>query len=270
MNNCPICNETEQSALISFGKWCINKCSQCDIGILDPMPDPNEMEKLYNKEYYSDQYDDGLDPNSIEFTRRISQEGHRTKFIRSVKKNGNILDLGCGQGYFMYACRKFGYNVQGADISKATIDYVMDRLRIPIQTGEFEELEFPKSLFDIITMWHFLEHTIDPNKCLHKALHWLKPDGILVIDVPNYESTDAKHYWADWVGWQVPFHRYHFSPTALGYLLKQHDLTIIRKKDYHSEYIKERISRIPLFSIFSRTIAKFYSGTSIAVVAQRS
>jgi 2-polyprenyl-3-methyl-5-hydroxy-6-metoxy-1,4-benzoquinol methylase len=266
---CPICEATSRKELIVLEQWRIEKCRQCSIGILDPMPEKQELKRFYNRAYFEDQYDDGLEPGTEAFQRRISQEDHRLRMFRRIKKSGALLDLGCGLGYFLYACRRAGYQVQGADLSVSLAEYVEKRLQIPMIVAELEELDFPTASFDIITMWHFLEHTRNPSLCIQRVGRWLKPDGVMVIDVPNYESTDATKYWADWVGWQVPFHLYHFSPRALEYLLSKHHLKIIRRNDYHSEFVKERLKRIPLVNLFARNIAKFYSGTSIAVTAVR-
>jgi 2-polyprenyl-3-methyl-5-hydroxy-6-metoxy-1,4-benzoquinol methylase len=123
--------------------------------------------------------------------------------------------------------------------------------------------------FDVITMWHFLEHVPDLHLVLRKAKKWLKNDGILVIDVPNCDSTDAQHDWEDWVGWQLPYHFWHFNLVSLNRLLGQHGYSIIKKKDYHSEVIKAKIKRIPIAGLFARIIAKWYSGTSVAVIAKQ-
>jgi 2-polyprenyl-3-methyl-5-hydroxy-6-metoxy-1,4-benzoquinol methylase len=267
---CPICNRAECSSLINFEKWRIERCQSCDLGILAPMPTTDELQKLYHEAYFDDQYDKGLPLDTDAFERRISQEHHRVKFFQTIKKQGTILDLGCGMGYFLYACRRFGYDVQGADISDFPGTYVRDELNIPLTVGGLDELDFQPATFDVVTMWHFLEHTSNPYTCLAKSIKWLKPGGLLVIDVPNYESTDAQHFWNDWVGWQIPFHLYHFNPKTLGRLLAGHNFKILRQKTYHSEYIKQRLGKIPLLKLLARPIAKCYSGTSVAVVAKRA
>jgi predicted RNA binding protein YcfA (HicA-like mRNA interferase family) len=92
----------------------------------------------------------------------------------------------------------------------------------------------------------------------------------LIVDVPNYEGTDAQKMWNDWSGWSLPYHLYHFTPDALVSMLESHGFKIIRTKNYHSEYIKDKLRQIPVISLFARLIAKRYSGTSFAVVAQKN
>jgi 2-polyprenyl-3-methyl-5-hydroxy-6-metoxy-1,4-benzoquinol methylase len=267
---CPVCSGKKRKLLITIDKWRIEQCQRCTVGILDPMPESDELKKFYEADYFQSQYNNLGEPRgSAAFKRRISQELHRVKFFRRFKRKGSVLDLGCGLGYFMFTCRQFNYDVRGADVSDANASYVRDELHLPLDIGSIQELDYGKASFDVITMWHFLEHVPDPHDCLQRAMYWLKPDGLIVIDVPNYQGTDARHAWKDWTGWQIPFHLLHFSPRALYTLLDMHDLKVIRKKDYHSEYVKRRLRKIPVVGLIARPIAKFFSGTSLAVVTKR-
>jgi len=268
-SNCILCNSPNRSVLIRKGDWTAFKCDNCGLGFLDPRPDPTELNQLYKESYFQSHYDKGLQVNSLEMRRRISQEDHRIKFFRSLKKNGRLVDIGCGMGYFLYASRMYGYDVEGVDISDYAASYIMDELKIPVRIGSIAEIDFEDQSVDMITMWHFLEHTPNPEDYLKKAWVWLKPSGLMIVDVPNYEGTDAKKTWAEWPGWSIPYHLYHFTPNALKTMLSKHGFKIIRTKNYHSEYIKNRLKQIPGINLFARLIAKGFSGNSYAVVAQK-
>jgi len=253
--------------MIQQGEWFVYKCPDCGLGFLDPRPDQNELHKLYSSNYFQKQYDEGLDPESQEMKYRLVQENHRIRFFRSMKKQGRLLDIGCGMGYFLYACQGYGYHVEGLDISDDSAAYVRNILHIPVTAGAIEGINYENESIDIITMWHFLEHVSDPRLYLKKAWDWLKPNGILVIDVPNYKGTDAHKTWNNWKGWQLPYHLYHFTPESLGNMLLKHGFKIIRKKSYLSEYVKEKLEKFHVFSPLARIIAKCYSGHSTAVVS---
>jgi SAM-dependent methyltransferase len=255
--------------MIQRDRWTVFKCGECGLGILDPRPDREELRKLYEKDYFDSQYREGIQPDSPEMRRRISQEDHRIRFFRKFKGGGSVVDIGCGMGYFLYAARQAGYNVAGVDISDHAAAYVMKNLQIPVRIGHIDTIDLQESSVDVITMWHFLEHTDDPRLYIAKVSRWLKPEGLLVIDIPNYEGTDAQKTWSNWVGWQLPYHFYHFTPGTLSLLLSQHGFKIIDKKDYHSEHVKEKLRKIPVVSLFARLIAKAWSGTSYAVAAKR-
>lgn len=199
--------------------------------------------------------------------RQLSQEEHRVKFFRKLKRKGRLLDIGCGMGYFLSACRNYGYHVEGFDISDDAALYVQNELKIPVTTGSIRDVRYENGSFDIIAMWHSLEHCPDPREYLEKARWWLKPGGLLVVDVPNYRGTDAQKTWCSWKGWQLPYHLYHFTPETLLLLLGKYGFQTIRTKDYLSEYVREKYERVPLLKPFARLIAKRYSGHSFAVAA---
>jgi SAM-dependent methyltransferase len=265
---CNVCGGVRREILIDFGEQRVERCLGCGAGVLAPMPTEDQLSRFYDEAYFDQHYSGGLTPGSKAFLRRISQQRHRVRFFRPFCKKGRVLDLGCGMGYFLYACREFGYEVQGTDISSHAADYARHTLDLEVTVADVHALQFEVGSFEVITMWHSLEHTRDPRGYLEKALQWLTPDGVLVIDVPNYEGTDARCYGADWDGWSIPFHLHHFSPSALQRLLSNHGLRIIRHKNYHSEYVKQRIKRIPAARLLARLIAKCYSGSGYAVVAR--
>ena len=118
-------------------------------------------------------------------------------------------------------------------------------------------------------MWHSLEHTENPRTSLDRAHRWLRPGGLLVVEVPNYLSTDALKYGKTWDGWSLPYHFFHFTPESLDELLSQHGFEVIRRKSYHSEWVRDRLRRIPVVNLFARIIAKLFSGTGYAVVARK-
>lgn len=108
-----------------------------------------------------------------------------------------------------------------------------------------------------------------PGNLPGEGRRWLKRDGLIVVDVPNYEGTDACKTWENWKGWQLPFHLYHFTPGTLTALLARHGFRTIRTKDYLSEYVKEKLAAIPMINLFSRPVARLFSGHSVVALAQR-
>jgi 2-polyprenyl-3-methyl-5-hydroxy-6-metoxy-1,4-benzoquinol methylase len=268
-NECILCGNTDRRPLIEQGPWRVHRCATCGLGVLDPRPDAEELSRLYAADYFLDQYDSGLKAGSAELKRRIAQEDHRVRFFRGMKKRGRVLDIGCGMGYFLMACRESGYDVSGIDISEASAGYVRGELAIPVRTGKIDEIDLPEGSVDVVTMWHFLEHTPDPRIYLEHARRWLKKDGLIVVDVPNFEGTDARKTWESWKGWQLPFHLYHFTPDTLTALLAHHGFRTIRTKDYLSEFVKERLAAIPIISLLSRPVARLFSGHSVVALARK-
>jgi SAM-dependent methyltransferase len=266
---CLLCGAAEKELLTRQGEWSVYRCKQCGLGILLPRPSEAELDALYRNSYFVEQYDEGAAPGSEAMRKRLSSEKHRIRFFRPFLKSGRILDIGCGRGYFLLACRESEYEVEGFDVSEDVAEYVRNTLKIPVTTGKPESASFEDGSFDAVTMWHSLEHTENPRTCLDSAHRWLRPGGLLVVDVPNYSSTDALKNGEQWCGWQLPYHFFHFTPGSLEKLLEQCGFEVIRRKSYHSEWVRERLRRIPVVSLFARLVAKLFSGTSYAVVARK-
>jgi 2-polyprenyl-3-methyl-5-hydroxy-6-metoxy-1,4-benzoquinol methylase len=268
--NCILCGSPGREPLIRQGEWTVHRCKGCGLGVLDPHPDQRELDDLYQNSYLEDLYGAGLKVGSPGMKRRLSQETHRIRFFRRAKRSGRLLDIGCGMGYFLAACRNWGYEVEGMDISADSAAYVRDHLKIPVAVGTVDGIDYPPASFDVITMWHFLEHAPDPRLYLQKTQKWLKPSGLLVVDVPNYTATDARYAWQKWKGWHLPFHLYHFTPETLCGLLAKQGFRTIRRKSYLSEAVKERLERILVPKPIARLVARCYSGHSYAVVTRKN
>jgi 2-polyprenyl-3-methyl-5-hydroxy-6-metoxy-1,4-benzoquinol methylase len=265
---CLLCGQAGKEKIFGNNAWHVYKCTSCGFGLLNPLPSDEEITKLYDDEYCKDQFVDGGDVGTSEFNKRLRNEKHRVQLFKRIIKKGKVLDIGCGYGYFLAACRQNGYEVQGLDISSWAAEYTRKKLNIPVVVGTLCALEAKPHSFDVITMWHFLEHTRNPRQVLLEAKKMLKEDGLLVVEVPNYKGTDAQRSWNNWVGWQLPYHFCHFTPENLIELLSQVGFEVIKTKDYHSETVKMSLQTIPVVRYFARIIAKMYSGHSVAMVAR--
>ena len=142
---------------------------------------------------------------------------------------------------------------------------------------------FPAESFDIISMWHVLEHVSDINKRMEEVNQLLKSDGRLIIALPNLSSWDAGFYKEYWAGLDVPRHLYHFSPKAFSSLAKRHDLQIINTLPlmfdaFYVSLLSERYkkNRLPIFKGFingiksNRTAAKTGNFSSLIYVLQKN
>src|SRR4030042_5548015 len=113
--NCILCNSSERSLLYRQEDWTVYCCDTCGLGFLDPRPDPDELNELYRSGYFQSHYGEGLKADSPEMKRRLSQETHRIRFFHGMRRQGRLLDIGCGMGYFLFACLRHGYSVEGMD-----------------------------------------------------------------------------------------------------------------------------------------------------------
>jgi len=108
---CILCGSRNRELLIEKDPWKIYRCTSCGLGVLDPRPTDEELTELYTRDYFASQYDEGVDLESPEFKKWLSLLEHRVRFFSSKKAKGRLLDIGCGNGYFLALCRSKAYKV---------------------------------------------------------------------------------------------------------------------------------------------------------------
>lgn len=137
----------------------------------------------------------------------------------------SLLDVGCGTGHFLNAAKNNGWKVSGMepdDDARAIADTILDEKIF----SNIDQLNEEK--FDCITLWHVLEHVPNVEDYIQKLEALLKPNGRLLIAVPNFKSYDANFYKEHWAAFDVPRHLWHFSQTAIKKLFGARNFKIER------------------------------------------
>lgn len=193
ITSCQICSGTEstsiQSSYVYLNSVELNlvKCAQCGLVYLNPQPVGDEIEKLYSKEYFLKWY--GTEKKreySKNFFRRLLNQN---KLITNTGNTGhNLLDLGCGMGYFLEVAREWGWHSRGVEISPFAARYCRERLDFNVHCGPLETANYPSDYFDIITAFDFLEHISGLSSFLSAVKTVLKAEGMFIVLVPNYDS----------------------------------------------------------------------------------
>lgn len=194
-----------------------------------PQPQPEKLPDYYKSEDYISHTDKKR--NLLEYVyhsvRQIALK-RKLKLINSFSLDSkNLLDIGCGTGDFLEASLKANWNITGIEPDESARKIANSKTNNSV--FEIEHLaKLKPNSFDVITLWHVLEHL--PNLEMHTALikSLLKPNGTLVIAVPNYKSYDAEHYKNFWAAYDVPRHLWHFSRTSISELFKKEDLKMMK------------------------------------------
>jgi len=135
-----------------------------------------------------------------------------------------ILDYGCGTGEFLKSCKDDGFKISGIEPSETA----RSKSSETNQTKIYESIEeLDGEFFDVITMWHVLEHVPNFDSIIQKLKAKLSDNGIILIAVPNLKSLDARHYKQHWAAFDVPRHLWHFSPDVMKTFLSKNNLSII-------------------------------------------
>lgn len=152
----------------------------------------------------------------------------KLKLINSVTENGtSLLDVGCGTGDFLQIAANAGWTISGIEPNEQARAIANMKTKNSVY-GTEQLSKFEAHSFDVITLWHVLEHLpeLDTHFSMFRKL--LKPDGVLVIAVPNYNSYDAKIYKEFWAAYDVPRHLWHFSQNSLKSLAAKFNMELVK------------------------------------------
>ncbi len=202
-----------------------------EFGYLETSPQPS-LEKL--PEYYKSQdYISHTDArrNLLErayhFVRTISLK-RKLRLINSFSSNDKkLLDVGCGTGDFLQIAQQNKWAVSGIEPNDDAREIANSKTNNSVYNIE-QLLEFKKHSFDVITLWHVLEHLPNLNEHISILKSLLKEKGTLIIAVPNYKSFDAGYYKNFWAAYDVPRHLWHFSQESILKLFLKEKMKVVK------------------------------------------
>lgn len=277
MNTCPWCNAPSDKTYIRVKDHFLTQevfdvleCERCGLLFTEPRPAPNVIGKYYQSEaYYSHQQNKkGFIPRLYEWVKKPNLN-HKVKLAVGKRRSGRVLDIGCGVGDFLVAVKHAGFEVVGIEPSDQARAIAKERLGFePLDPSALSTL--PDASFDIITLWHVLEHVDDLKTEIASLSRLLKPDGTLVIALPNFKSFDAQYYHEYWAAWDVPRHLNHFCPGSIAGIFDQTDLKVVDIQKlvwdaYYISYLSEKYKghSLPL-------VKGFFTGLRSNLKAHRS
>jgi ubiquinone/menaquinone biosynthesis C-methylase UbiE len=213
---------------VSGEEFELRKAEDLDLLVTFPQPAEDELPAYYRSEKYISHTD-----SKRTFFDRIYQQvkslmlGKKLKWIENeVPGKGKILDLGAGTGDFLAEAKKMGWEIYGVEPNPGARELAAEK-GVDLKK---DSAAFPDNTFDVISMWHVLEHVPDLEKQIEELYRLLKPNGLLVIAVPNFKSYDAEVYEKFWAAFDVPRHLYHFSPNAIKKIFKARHFSIRSQK----------------------------------------
>ncbi|MBI2439809.1 MAG: class I SAM-dependent methyltransferase [Lentisphaerae bacterium] len=221
----------------------IVQCRRCGLVYLNPRPDQEEI-KGYYPPWYHDRARAGI--TDIEETTAWGitwRELMRKKAAPLLKRKtqGRILDIGCGDGSLLKYLQGLGWQTYGVEFNDVPAKYAREVLGLNVFAGRLEEAHYPEGAFDVITLFHALEHLPDPRQTLERTFTLLDQKGLLVIEAPNFASLEARIFRSKWCKVTAPLHFYHFTPPTLRLLLKNSGFALqqLRCIPPHIKYVSE-------------------------------
>lgn len=215
------------------GLYRIVRCADCSLMFLNPMYSDEELSSLYPTDYYAYQ-DNFQHARWKEIVKRILCYRRGTK-DPSFRAPGRVLDVGCGSGWFLREMRKAGWETDGVEISVAAAELGRKIAGLNIFPGTLEQASFASESFDYVRSNHSFEHISCPNETLKEIHRILKPEGKLLIGVPNVASLNAMVFRQYWWYLGAPVHTFTYSVKTLSQLLKKHGFGV-EKVAYNSDF----------------------------------
>lgn len=242
--NCPVClNPATAPALtgtdLLFGTtsktFTLDACSACRCLFLNPMPGDDEIAGFYPTQYWWSGAKPGLLKKLEAAYRRIALRGH-VAFITKAAANRtalDLLDVGCGSGTLLGLMKRSGFRVIGVDFSKEAAALAETENGVQVVAGSLEDARFPAHSFDIVTLFHVMEHVTNPRNVLREVARILRPEGSVVLQVPNIDSWQFRMFGSHWYGLDIPRHVIDYSKDAMLRLLSDAGFTIHRIRHFN-------------------------------------
>jgi len=237
--HCPACDSSLINPVLSARDYTVSgesfsiwQCANCSIRFTQDVPNIDTMGKYYKSENYISHTNTskGLINRLYQIIRKKTLKRKR-KLVSKIagKKQGEILDVGSGTGAFVNEMKQNGWQVMGLEPDAGARKIAKEIFNCGLRDTP-ELFHLPENFFDVITLWHVLEHVHDLQNFLNQLKKILKSSGQIIIAVPNYTSLDASVYKEYWAAYDVPRHLYHFSPLAMEFLMKKTGMEIIEQQ----------------------------------------
>jgi SAM-dependent methyltransferase len=229
--NCLLCGSHRWSPLLEApdniatgpGLWfAVVRCEDCGLCFTNPRPNAQSMGQFYPASYWPHRAPRPpyLHGGQLRPIRKWCPP-RKDRTVLSWHGEGRLLDFGCGGGLFLQRMHREGWRVTGLDVCPAAVQGIRAQLGLPALVGTLPHPELAPESFDVITMWHSLEHVHNPRQVLQETYFLLAPGGKLLVAVPNIDGLPFRWFGSSWYGLDLPRHLTHFSPLTLRWMLER-------------------------------------------------
>lgn len=224
INTCPLCDGKHLEHTItctdhyaSGERFMLFRCKDCGFVFTQGVPSEAVIGRYYETPDYISHTDThrGL-MNRVYHRVRQYMLTRKAKLVERTAglREGNVLDIGTGTGYFAYTMQERGWKVKAIEKNAKAREFAAENFGLEVE-AEDALGRYEKDSFHAITLWHVMEHLEHLNETWEQLSALLKKDGVLIVAVPNLTSYDAQNYGAWWAAYDVPRHLWHFSPSTM-------------------------------------------------------
>ena len=246
---CALCGAAAARLVLESGGYRLLRCDRCGL-----VRTAGDLTASYDENYYSahtlsdsvsevdqrglaglrarvmrDAYAVYLDPGGSRLKRLLflPLRNRLGGLPPSGATGRDLLDVGSGDGDFLYRARAHGWNAVGQEVNPAAVASARAH-GLTVHLGELDSISLAQQRFDVIRLWHVLEHVTDPIQLLRTVRGLLRHDGIVIAGVPDFDSPARRLFGARWSGLQLPHHRQHFNRRTLRATLEKAGFRVVR------------------------------------------
>ncbi len=228
---CPLCGGTQLKRTLtcvdhyaSGERFHLCRCEDCGFIFTQDVPVEAEIGRYYETPDYISHSDTRKGAmNSVYHWVRSYMLGHKARLVarQAHREEGRLLDIGTGTGYFADTMQRRGWQVEAVEKNAGARNFAKEHFGLEVKPDTALN-EFASASFDVITMWHVMEHLEHLNETWEALNSLLKEKGVLIVAVPNCSSFDAQKYGTDWAAYDVPRHLWHFTPATIRQFSSKH------------------------------------------------
>ena len=256
---CPICGRTDPQVWgpvldhsVSKEPFTLVDCVHCGFRFTSPRPRPNTIGRYYASEEYISHSNTRKGFVASAYQRvRAHALRKKVDLVKRLQPKGRVLDVGCGTGEFLAELKQNQYLVQGVEPEvKAREQAIANHALSVLPKLQLVEA---REQFQVITLWHVLEHLHDLRGSMKQLFARTAEDGVLMIAVPDRGSWDSDHYGENWAAYDVPRHLWHFRQQDVRRLLHEHGFELMESR------------RMPFDAFYIAILSERYRGHSLPV-----
>jgi len=275
--NCPVCLDPATVPALTGTDFLfettprtfhLSRCAACDSLFLDPLPEPAEIATFYPPTYWWKSSSTVLKRFEMLYRRAVLRD-HFTFIVKAARhvppgpRPLRLLDVGCGSGTLLGLLKTQGFDVLGLDYSREAADIASLEHAVQVVVGSLDEAHFEDASFDLVTLFHVMEHVPNPREVVAEIRRILKPSGRLVIQVPNIGSWQYRLFGEKWYGLDIPRHVIDYSNRSMQELLRRGGFGVHRVRHFNLRDNAQALASTlaPSLDPVSRAVRKRRHGT---------
>ncbi len=234
---CPLCQGSKTKVLVStktpLSEFHLVQCKICELTRTFPLPS-NEVLRVHDIHSYYGRDANKFNPRVQRIRNLIMsmRARHYLSFIPDSIQTPKVLDVGCAEGRLLKSFLEYGCQCWGIEHPSYPTQRFLESDQIVYLQGDLEAIDLPEGAFDLILLWHVLEHMGNPLLSMSRLHKLLAPRGAIILAVPNFSSMEARRFKQSWFHLDILWHKYHFNERSIRYLITKTHLGAIRASTF--------------------------------------